>query len=169
MLSRRKGKMCDYSLMSLPNRLAVCGEELVVHRFELGAIGLAPISEVKTPETIDMAAPKGFIERLRRSLFPPPRRQCTAVCLPPGARLLLRDIPEKLQRALGLETDVEEVVFTEIGTSGFRDAVRFESGTELLLQRLTEGQRVEVLALSSFEREQPTDELRQGLASSRAF
>ena len=33
--------MCDYSLMSLPNRLAVCGDELIVHRFELGAIGLA--------------------------------------------------------------------------------------------------------------------------------
>jgi len=155
--------MCDYSLMSLPNRLAVCGEELVVHRFELGAIGLAPISEVKPPETTEIPAPKGFIERLRRSLFPPPRPQCTAVCLPPGARLLLRDIPEKLQRALALESDVQQVVFTEIGTSGFRDAVRFESGTELLLQRLTEGQRVEVLALSSGENEQPEAELRPGL------
>jgi hypothetical protein len=67
--------------------------------------------------------------------------------------LLLRDIPEKLQRALALESDVQKVVFTEIGTSGFRDAVRFESGKELLLQRLTEGQRVDVLALSSGEDE----------------
>ena len=33
--------MCDYSLMSIPNRLASVGEELVVHRFETGAIGLA--------------------------------------------------------------------------------------------------------------------------------
>lgn len=159
--------MCDYSLMSLPNRLAVCGEALVVHRFELGAIGLAPISEVKAPEIIEMAAPKGFIEKLKRSLFPPPRRQCTAVCIPPGARLLLRDIPEKLQRALGLESDMQEVVFTEVGTSGFRDAVRFESGTEILLQRLTEGQRVDVLALSSGEYEQPAAE-RTGMLESRA-
>jgi hypothetical protein len=159
--------MCDYSLMSLPNRLAVCGEALVVHRFELGAIGLAPISEVKAPEITDTAAPKGFIERLKLSLFPPPRRQCTAVCIPPGARLLLRDIPEKLQRSLGLQSEVQEVVFTEIGTSGFRDAVRFESGTELLLQRLTEGQRVDVLALSNGEHESVAE--RPGMVeSSRA-
>ena len=33
--------MCDYSLMAIPNRLAVSGEELIVHRFEAGAVGLA--------------------------------------------------------------------------------------------------------------------------------
>jgi len=38
--------MCDYSLMALPNRLAVCGDELVVHRFELGSLGLASAVEV---------------------------------------------------------------------------------------------------------------------------
>jgi hypothetical protein len=63
---------------------------------------------------------------------------------------------------------MQEVVFTEIGTSGFRDAVRFESGTELLLQRLTEGQRVEVLALSSGEYEPLANERTGLLASSRA-
>jgi len=79
----------------------------------------------------------------------------------------LRDIPEKLQRALGLESDAQEVVFTELGTSGFRDAVRFPDGGELLLQRLAEGQRVDVLALSSDEHE-PVAERRPGmLASSR--
>jgi hypothetical protein len=26
--------MCDYSLMAIPNRLAVSGEELVIHRFD---------------------------------------------------------------------------------------------------------------------------------------
>lgn len=31
--------MCDYSLMTIPNRLAVSGEELVVHRFEAGSAG----------------------------------------------------------------------------------------------------------------------------------
>jgi hypothetical protein len=33
--------MCDYSLMHYPNRLAVNGDELVVHRFLSGSIGLA--------------------------------------------------------------------------------------------------------------------------------
>ena len=33
--------MCDYSLAGIPNRLAVEGEELAVHRFPTGSIGLA--------------------------------------------------------------------------------------------------------------------------------
>jgi hypothetical protein len=33
--------MCDYSLAGIPNRLAVEGEELVVHPFPTGALGLA--------------------------------------------------------------------------------------------------------------------------------
>jgi hypothetical protein len=33
--------MCDYSLLHFPNRLAVNGEELIVHRFSSGSIGLA--------------------------------------------------------------------------------------------------------------------------------
>ena len=32
--------MCDYSLAGVPNRLAMEGEELVVHRFPTGAPGL---------------------------------------------------------------------------------------------------------------------------------
>jgi hypothetical protein len=32
--------MCDYSLAGVPNRLAVEGEELQVHRFPTGALGL---------------------------------------------------------------------------------------------------------------------------------
>lgn len=141
--------MCDYSLMSVQNRLAVSGEGLVVHRFEQGTIGLASALDLQRPE-IDEAQ-KGFMERLKRSLFPTPSRQCTAVCVPPGARLLLHDIPKRVQQDLELQSDVQEVVFTQLGTSGFRDAVRFKNGTELLLQRLTEGQRVQVLALSHEE------------------
>lgn len=73
---------------------------------------------------------------------------------------MLRDIPEKLQKSLRLESGVQEVVFTQIGTAGFRDAIRFPNGAELLLQRLTEGQRVRVLALSSEDQHiEPTWEL----------
>ena len=121
--------MCDYSLAYFPNRLAVEGEQLVVHRFPCGTLGLA--SSRRT---------------LWQRLFP---SGVPAVCVPPGARLLVRDIPDKLQKGLGLGSGVQEVVFTEIGTAGFRDAIRFSNGAELILQRLTEGQRVRVLALSS--------------------
>jgi len=34
--------MCDYSLAHFPNRLAVEGEQLIVHRFDSGTLGLAP-------------------------------------------------------------------------------------------------------------------------------
>ena len=33
--------MCDSSLTGIPNRLAVEGEQLVVHRFHTGFVGLA--------------------------------------------------------------------------------------------------------------------------------
>jgi hypothetical protein len=51
---------------------------------------------------------------------------------------------------------VQEVTFTQIGVSGYRDAIRFANGTELLLQRLSVGQRIRVLALSA---EHPDKEL----------
>ena len=126
--------MCDYSLAHFPNRLAVEGEHLVVHRFEPFAIGLAP------------ACPT-----LKQTLFP---TSLPAVCIPPGARLLLRDIPKHLQQGLGMAA-VEEVIFVEQTAEAFtyRDAVRFANGQEILLQRLHCGQRVDVLSLRGSEEE----------------
>lgn len=146
--------MCDYSLMALPNRLAVCGEELVSHKFQTGAIGLISSAEGKL---IDAAArPKGLVQRIRCLLNPPHARQCTAVCVPPGARLSVRDISSPLQREIGLNGDVQEVMFTQTGAGiGFRDAIRFSNGREISLQRLSEGQRVRVLSLSSVEQTTP--------------
>jgi hypothetical protein len=70
------------------------------------------------------------------------------VCIPPGARLLLGDIPEDLQ-SLHRVSATEEVTFTQLTArpNAYRDAVRFNNGEELLLQRLNEGQRVKVLQL----------------------
>ena len=80
-----------------------------------------------------------------------------AVCIPPGARLTLKDVPLRLQRELGV-TGTEEVVFTQLTaeTNTHRDAVRFRNGAELLLQRLDPGQRVGVVSLCAAETsEQP--------------
>jgi hypothetical protein len=82
--------MCDYSLAYFPNRLAVEGEQLVVHRFATRTLGLAP-------------AGCGW----KQLLFP---SRLTAVCVPPGARLRLYDMPEDLQRRLSVGA-VEEVTF----------------------------------------------------------
>jgi hypothetical protein len=63
--------------------------------------------------------------------------------------LLLRDIPQRLQRECRVGA-AERVTFTQISATEYhyRDAVRFANAREVLLQKLQEGQRVEVLYLS---------------------
>ena len=122
--------MCDYSLAHFPNRLAVEGERLKVYRFSSGTLGL-------TSQCLNL-----------KDIFSPGRT--TAVCVPPGARLRLHEIPEQLQKSLGL-AEVEEVTFVEQSAQAYshRDAVRFANGREILLQGLRCGQPVDVLSLSS--------------------
>src|SRR5260370_35290130 len=97
---------------------------------------------------------RGFWLSLRSySTNPPLAEAVCAVCVPPGARLLLQDIPEHLQHNLKAASS-EEVTFVQMGMDAYayRDAVRFESGLELRLQDLIPGQRARFLKLSS---EQP--------------
>ena len=146
--------MCDYSLMAIPNRLAVSGEDLVVHRFEAGSVvGLASACDLQKRREYRKLQPHGFWPRLKELFDPPMAPAIPAVCIPPGARLLVQDIPPALQRECGFQEETEEAVFTQItaAVNTFRDAVRFQNGVEVLLQRLAEGQRVRVLDLSSAE------------------
>jgi hypothetical protein len=135
--------MCDYSLMGVPNRLANEGEDLVVHRFRTGSIGLISGCDLAQEKTVSLWS---IVKGLFQASGP---MQATAVCIAPGARLLLRDIPEEMQRGMKLGPS-EEVTFTQLTAevNTYRDAVRFSNGSELLLQRLREGQRVKVLQLS---------------------
>jgi hypothetical protein len=68
--------------------------------------------------------------------------------VPPGARLLLRDIPRRLQAQLGLR-ETEEATFIQIDAlpGRHRDALRFANHQETILQRLAEGQRLQVTYL----------------------
>ena len=120
--------MCDYSLAGLSNRLAVTGEQLAVRRFPSGCLG--------------MGAPR---RRWIEVLFP---SFAVAVCIPPGARLLLEDIPKRLQDQLDV-SPTEEVIFVQRTADAFthRDGVRFSNGREILLQQLECGQQVRVLRL----------------------
>jgi hypothetical protein len=132
--------MCDYSLAALRTRLALEGEELIVYRFPTGTLGLtSPIELERHNQEL-----RGW-----RSWFNPGEVPC-AVCVPPYARLLLRDIPERLQRELGVGT-AEEVVLIQMNEmpGRHRDGVRFRNNQEVLLQHLAEGQRADVLSLSS--------------------
>ena len=121
--------MCDYSLAGIPNRLAVEGEELVVHRFPTGSIGLA--------------SPCASVSRWWSA------KEIPAVCMPPGAQLILHDVPKRLQHNLAVGA-IEEVTFVQLSAIPyqFRDAVRFSNGREIRLQELSEGMGVRVLKMS---------------------
>ncbi len=100
--------------------------------------------------------PRGIWTKLKEFLSPPVWKPVAAVCIPPGARLWLGDIPEHMQRALKIRSK-EEVVFTQISaaTNTYRDAVQFPNGRQARLQELHEGQRVKVLDLSLAETLEP--------------
>jgi hypothetical protein len=163
--------MCDYSLHVYPNRLATDGEELVVHRFGGASLGLASPSDLRpviTASSCDATSKKPcswtVIKEWLLTNRPQgqPVKRTPAVCVPPGARLLLKDIPKGLQRELGVG-EVEEVKFVEISAevNTYRDAVRFKNSRQLLVQALREGQRVKVLSLTPEEVEEtPFSELR---------
>lgn len=139
--------MCDYSLMGVPNRLAREGEDLVVHTFPTGSQGLTP--DTSGASNTAEGRLKGLQFILEKLFGKLEEEEKVAVCIPPGARLLLRDIPEEVRNSLHVGA-AEEVVFTQLTATPneYRDAVRFTDGRELLVQRLHIGQRVRVLQLS---------------------
>ncbi|MFB3826794.1 MAG: hypothetical protein ACE15B_08490 [Bryobacteraceae bacterium] len=136
--------------MAVPNRLAREQEDLIAHRFPTGSMGMASGEDVR--RSLEREPAVGLWEALKAVFNPAPSKQVAAVCIPPGARLMLYDIPRRLQNDLGVEAQ-EEVTFTQISAqvSSYRDAVRFRNGRILRLQELREGQRVKVLDLSSGE------------------
>ena len=70
--------------------------------------------------------------------------------------LVLRDIPQSLQLRLGVSAE-EEVTFVQLRPelTGYRDAVRFQNGKEILLQQLPVGLELDLLGLTGFDEELP--------------
>jgi hypothetical protein len=146
--------MCDYSLHTYPNRLATDGEELVVHRFGAGSLGLASPADLAPVISAGKTAHDSWWSRAKTWFVGnnpkwEAEKRVPAVCIPPGARLVLRDIPRNLQRELGVG-EIEEVQFVETTAevNTYRDAVRFQNRRQALLQQLREGQRVTVLSIA---------------------
>jgi len=166
--------MCDYSLHTYPNRLATDGEDLVVHRFGAGSLGLASpadlapvIKACKMTQGRMWSRAKAWF--LGHNLKWEAEKRVPAVCIPPGARLVLRDTPRSLQRELGVG-EIEEVEFIETTAevNMYRDAVRFKNGRQALLQQLREGQRVHVLSVSVEEFEPAETAVRMLLVNTRS-
>ena len=144
--------MCDYSLMTVPNRLARDGEELVIHRFPTGSLGLASPDDVKRAAAPAPPVRKSVWQTIRDFFDPPAVAAVCAVCIPPGATLEIRDIPERLQKQWGVSSE-ETGVFTQISAAvnTYRDAVRFNNGKEVRLQDMREGMRARVLTVEFAE------------------
>ncbi len=162
--------MCDYSLAVLPNRLAVEGEELVVHRFYTGARGLAPPADLRAPEPPPSPAPRKSVWQWLKNVFEDPQHaNVTAVCVPPGAHLLLKDIPGDFQRQWRIGNE-QNVLFVQLGANEnqFRDAVQFPDGRHVLLQELHDGMSVRVLSLGGEERNDEPEFGSQSLESAGA-
>ncbi len=139
--------MCDYSLHQNRNRLALGGETLVIYRFPSSTLGLASPADLQAIADEKACRRPRFWLAIVDFFSAPVGEKVTAVCVPPGAQLRLRDIPERLRRKLSV-CDEEDVVFTQLSAEAnrHRDAVRFRSGREVLLQELEQGQRVFVIS-----------------------
>ena len=120
--------MCDYSLMEYQNRLAVQGEFLIVHRFPTGSLGLASVHDCCLAESqanrarTFWAALLEFFQREQKHSVP-------AVCIPPGASLILHDVPPQVQKEFAIGPE-EGVIFVQLSGAAYtyRDAVRFRTG-----------------------------------------
>jgi hypothetical protein len=77
-------------------------------------------------------------------------REVPVICIPPGARLRMTQIPRELRNKWALRT-VEDVWFTETGTDPekYHDAIRLGNGRVLLVQSLPERICLMVLSLGS--------------------
>jgi hypothetical protein len=144
--------MCDYSLMAVPNRLAQQGEELVTHRFPTGSLGLASPEDVRRATEPRPAVRQTVWQKIRAFFDPPAAQAVCAVCIPPGARLRLYEIPARVQQQWAICAE-EEAVFTQISAMAntYRDALRFQNGREVRLQDFREGMRVRVVDTTAAE------------------
>jgi hypothetical protein len=141
--------MCDYSLHGIPNRLAVEGEQLIVRQFPTGSKGLAAVNDLqKTAADGATSTLTRLWAQIREWFVVDVEKAVPAVCIPPGARLHVENIPARLQEALSVKSS-EDVTFVQLSAEPFqyRDAVRFSNGREVLLQRLNEGLRMGVVSL----------------------
>jgi hypothetical protein len=142
--------MCDYSLGGLKNRLAVDSEELIVYRFSTRSIGLASPAELATAKAAEESACGGFWNRLKMFFDPKLAPEPPAVCVPPGANLILKSVPADLQAQWGVGSE-ESVFFvqTSADVNRYRDALQFRNGRQVLLQDLREGMRLVLISLGA--------------------
>ncbi len=136
-------------LFAIPSRVASECEQLIIHKFAGGSLGLASLQDVRRHER---EVPKAsFWQRIKCCFqdVPVTEDPVPPVCVPSGAYLILKAIPGSIQQKYGLEGE-EGAVFVQASTAvnGYRDELRFNNGIQIRLQELRAGQLVEVLSLA---------------------
>ncbi len=165
--SRNGCNMCDYSLGGLPNRLAVEDEELVVYRFPTHSVGLASSLDLQPKKCETPASHQNLWCRIKN--FVATAFECpsvTAVCVPPGASLILKSIPPDLREKWSVGEE-ETVLFTQTSAevNTYRDAICFRNGCQVSLQQLSEGIPVRVVSLGG----DPVTELEPAITVPRSL
>lgn len=142
--------MCDYSLFEQDNRLAIAGDVLVIHQFDR-CKGFASVADVQARNKWYQRCNEGLRGRIYRlftgtsmpllSENPP---VIPAVCVPPGARLILSGLSKHVIQRGGLDMTFrreQEVVFDQRAPlpHAHRDGIRFSNGKFVLLQWLPNG------------------------------
>ena len=141
--------MCDYSLMMVPNRLAIEGEELVAHRFQSGTTGFVSCSDFDIWQA--ELRSKSFWQRLKR-VFRPRPEPMTVVCIPPGARLRVEGFPDSLNgRSHSGSSELATLPRLSAEANQHRDALCFDDGALVRLAMLAGRAKGKVLRLASFE------------------
>lgn len=139
--------MCDYSLMMVPNRLAVCGEELVAHKFRSGSIGFVGCRSYENWR--EQRRCWGFWDHLKYYFVDEPE-PAPVVCMPPGARVRLFTLGSELQHEFRVSSSAEAVLNQLDPQEGrHRDVLCFDDGAVVSLQLLAEEQKLKVLWVSS--------------------
>lgn len=138
--------MCDYALRNIRQRRAIEGEPLQLHHFPTGLWGFTSPAYLQPPPTL---VARGWWQTVLDWFSLGRATAVQAVCLPAGARLILRELPQSLQQLFAVDAE-EEVTFTQpcSVTEGHGDGIRFRNGWEMLLQHLPVGQRFDVLSLT---------------------
>src|SRR5580704_2636742 len=107
--------MCDCSGAIVPSRLATEGQQLIVHKFPNGSLGLALIADVRRNQAgPGQARGSSFWSRLlhRFQNVPQVSDSIPAISVPTGTHVILKGIPGSLQQKYGLE-GLEGAVFVQ--------------------------------------------------------
>src|SRR5438132_10582050 len=120
----------------IPRRRAMEREELVVHRFPSGTVGLTSRSDLRAAGLEqNRTAGKRFSGRIKDFFAAPQGPPIASICVAPGTLLIVKDIPPRLQRKWAIWSEEGAIfVWTKAAANSDCDTMR---GTRNGLQTLT--------------------------------